>query len=399
MRQNIDTNIWKFNLALFLRAIILLSPVLLLFYQENGLTVKDLFFFQGIFYLTSILSELPVGYISDAIPRKFMLLISFVIYFGINFMWLNWHGFGVILLGEILFAISKVMMDNAMSGYVYDYLDTKNKINKMTNYYGYLNCFLSLGTAVAALVGAFLYSKFGSSTLLKSEMIIISVSIVLISLVPTIRLQKTCFSSIKDRIFYFGKMLVTICRKKQIKYYILYSGILTSVSILFALSFQPLMQKSMVPVFMFGVVAFLNHGTRALSGIIAGKYCKNFNIKKMAKLLLFIFIIGFGLIFWTFYSKNPFITVLLLFIICLIICMQLIFTIMHVSRLYKFVNSNERGSLIAVNNFVSRSITAMVLISSKFFLNDIRYWIIVLTFFILVGTFAVCKIDKTGEKV
>ena len=67
MRQNIDTNIWKFNLALFLRAIILLSPVLLLFYQENGLTVKDLFFFQGIFYLTSILSELPVGYISDAI--------------------------------------------------------------------------------------------------------------------------------------------------------------------------------------------------------------------------------------------------------------------------------------------------------------------------------------------
>ena len=73
-------------------------------------------------------------------------------------MWLNWHGFGVILLGEILFAVSKVMMDNAMSGYVYDYLDTKNKINKMTNYYGYLNCFLSLGTAVAALVGAFLYS-------------------------------------------------------------------------------------------------------------------------------------------------------------------------------------------------------------------------------------------------
>lgn len=193
----------------------MLSPVLLLFYQENGLTVKDLFFFQGIFYLTSILSELPVGYISDAIPRKFMLLISFVIYFGINFMWLNWHGFGVILLGEILFAVSKVMMDNAMSGYVYDYLDTKNKINKMTNYYGYLNCFLSLGTAVAALVGAFLYSKFGSSTLLKSEMIIISVSIVLISLVPTIRLQKACFSSIKDRIFYFGKMLITICRKNK----------------------------------------------------------------------------------------------------------------------------------------------------------------------------------------
>ena len=127
MNKKLDLHICEFNLALFLRAIILLSPVMLLFYQENGLSVKELFFFQGIFYLTSILAEFPVGYISDIISRKKVLLISLAIYGGINLMWLVGHGYFIILLGEILFGLSKVMMDNAMSGYLYDYLSSKNK--------------------------------------------------------------------------------------------------------------------------------------------------------------------------------------------------------------------------------------------------------------------------------
>ena len=69
-----DIFMFDFNLALLLRSILLLTPVTLLFYQENGLTAQHLFFFQGIFYLTSILSEIPVGYISDAISRKYLLV-------------------------------------------------------------------------------------------------------------------------------------------------------------------------------------------------------------------------------------------------------------------------------------------------------------------------------------
>ena len=126
MNKKFDIHIWEYNLALFLRAAILLSPVMLLFYQENGLSVQDLFFFQGIFYLTSIIMEFPAGYLSDLISRKQVMLISFVIFLGINFMWLFGHGYFVILLGEILFGVSKVLMDNAVSGYLYDYLITKN---------------------------------------------------------------------------------------------------------------------------------------------------------------------------------------------------------------------------------------------------------------------------------
>ena len=121
-----DFNIIKYNLAFLLRSAMLLVPIMLLFYQENGLGVRELLYFQGIFYLTSIIVEIPVGYLSNNISRKHLLLISFSIYMGITLLWLHYHGYFIILVGEILFAISKIIMDNAMSGYLYDYLEKRN---------------------------------------------------------------------------------------------------------------------------------------------------------------------------------------------------------------------------------------------------------------------------------
>ena len=155
----------------------------------------------------------------------------------------------------------------------------------------------------------------------------------------------------------------------QIKYYIYYSGLLTSFSILFALSFQPLMQKALFPVFMFGVIAFLNHGVRALSGLVSGFVQKRVNIGKMIIPLYFLYILGFVLIFIILHSKNIVFVTCLIGVICLIIGCQVLFTIMHVSRLHKFVEFDNRGSLMAINNLVSRGISAVILISSKFLMD------------------------------
>lgn len=401
MNKKLDLHICEFNLALFLRAIILLSPVMLLFYQENGLSVKELFFFQGIFYLTSILAEFPVGYISDIISRKKVLLISLAIYGGINLMWLVGHGYFIILLGEILFGLSKVMMDNAMSGYLYDYLSSKNKKDYMVKFYGYLNFFLALGTAVAALIGTFLYTKFGSKTVLIAEIFIILTSYILMSFVPNFKPHTEKFQQFKKQIVEFARTTISISKNKNLKYHILYSGLLTALSILFALSFQPLMQNALVPVAMFGLVAFCNHGTRALAGIFAGKWLRNFDIQKLVVPLFALYILGFGIIFKTFTCKSTVATISLLVLICIIIGIQLIFTILHVSRLHKFVTINERGNLLAVNNFISRTFAAITLITSRLFLDKmglIQFFEVTLAVFVIFGLYIVFKITKTGEK-
>ena len=184
MKKVFNSQILKFYTALFLRAFLLLAPVMLLFYQENGLTYKHLFLFQGIFYLTSILSEFPVGYLSDKFSRKLLLIWSFSIFLCITFIWLAFKGFWIILIGEIMYAISKVMLDNATSGYLYDYLCQYRCKKQMTKLYGYVNFYLAFGTAIAAIIGSLIYSHYGSSAVLWIEFVIILIGISLVLSLP-----------------------------------------------------------------------------------------------------------------------------------------------------------------------------------------------------------------------
>ena len=61
----------------------LLTPVLLLFYLSNGLTVGDYFLFQGIMTLLTLFLEIPIGYITDRTSIK--TIFSFMILRGMNF--------------------------------------------------------------------------------------------------------------------------------------------------------------------------------------------------------------------------------------------------------------------------------------------------------------------------
>ncbi|MGN0014488.1 MAG: MFS transporter [Candidatus Gastranaerophilaceae bacterium] len=402
LSSKFDFNIYKFNLALFLRSILLLTPIYIFLYQENGLTVKDLFLFQGIFYLASILFEIPVGYLSDNIERKNLLLISFMIFIGFYSLWFFFHGYYVILAGEILFAISKVMMDNALSGYLYDYLNSQNKQSTMVKHYGYLNFYLAVGTALAGLIGVFLYSKFGLKTVIGTEIFIVSLSFFLILSLPNIKYTKYKTEIISQKAKGYFKAVKDIYKNDLIICYVFYSGLLTSFSILFALSFQPLMQNALFPVFLYGVVAFINHFVRALSGVVAGKYLRNFNIKKIVIPLFCLYILAFLCIFKILAGTNILLLFFLLTIICLIIGVQVIFTILHVSRLHKFVTIEQRGTLMAVNNFVSRIMVATMLISSQLFIDNselISFFSIAFYVFLVLGFFFMVKIIKLKEQV
>ncbi len=401
MTKSFDVNIIKFNMALFLRAILLLSPVMLLFYQENGLTVKELFFFQGIFYLTAIISEIPIGYLSDTIPRKNLLITSFLIFVGFYTAWLFFHGYFVIMAGEMLFAISKVMMDNAMSGYLYDYLTLKQQKQSMVKYYGYLNFYLSFGTAVGGIIGTYMYSKLGSKIVIFSEIILVLLSVFLVMSLPQIKSVPRKLDSICQKLKSFFSVSKDLCKNVSISYYVFYSGLLTSFSILFALSFQPLMQSALFPIVLFGVVAFSNHAVRALSGIVAGKLLRNFDINKLVIPLFMLYVLGFVFVFYILLSNNIALILMLLILICLIIGVQVVFTILHVSRIHKFVTIEKRGTLMAFNNFVSRVLAAFVLISSKFFIEKsglTQFFVIAFAVFLITGSYFMVRITKLRTK-
>ena len=94
------TNFFALYCVSFFRSQMLLLPVLFLFYQENGLTVSDYFFFQGLMTLCTILLEIPIGYISDKISSKYILMVSIILLCCRSLIWLLCRGYYIVLLGE-----------------------------------------------------------------------------------------------------------------------------------------------------------------------------------------------------------------------------------------------------------------------------------------------------------
>jgi len=76
---HILSNIWKLNLIQAFRWFMLIMPVIVLFYKENGLSMQDLMVLQALYSLALVIFEVPSGYFSDSICRRNSLVVGTVL--------------------------------------------------------------------------------------------------------------------------------------------------------------------------------------------------------------------------------------------------------------------------------------------------------------------------------
>jgi len=73
-------------------------PIIVLFFQENGLSMKEVFLLQSIFSIGIILFEIPSGYFSDVIGRKKTIILGCI--FG--FLGFSIYSFSYGFLGFLI---------------------------------------------------------------------------------------------------------------------------------------------------------------------------------------------------------------------------------------------------------------------------------------------------------
>ncbi|MBQ6854217.1 MAG: MFS transporter [Alphaproteobacteria bacterium] len=365
-----------FNVATFLQTQILMLPVLLLFYQENGLTAGDLFLFQGIFSITALLVEVPAGYIGDIFPRRNILILSYCFFLCRLVLWLCIGFFTdkywVVLIGEILYSFSKAFYSGVADGYVYDYLKSQHKTHQMLKGYGKLNFCMSVGTACAALIGPKLYKDYGFSVLIIIEMILNSTAIGLLFLLPKVPSARQRVKGLCEKY----KELFSIAKQTFLNaslfWYIIYSGILAATTLIFVWSFQPMMQLMGVPSEYYGVVYFVNHGVRALASLLLPITLTVISLKKLAPITYVLFCLAFIAGTVIVQTADIAIGVPLMGFICIVIGVQLTFTLGNISRLHSLISSDVRSTTASVNYLVSRLLAGILLIVFKFILDDVR---------------------------
>ena len=392
-----------YNVAAFLRSQLFLLPVLLFFYQENGLSVGDFYLIQGLIVFFAFLFEIPAGYLGDIFPRKYILITAYALFLGRLFLWIFFRGFEIILIGEFFYACSKACFDSVSSSFIFDILKKNGEEKKMVKAYSNFNAAMYIGTGIAAMLGAGLYTKFGSHVLLIAEFIIYSTAILLLSFLPNAHMPvKNAVISVKERLKKFWVAVRYILKSRKYCYLVLFSGFMVGVSHFFFWSFQPLMKSSGINpsvsltdladsigwdarvfgdvvwnyllsldwldyIKVMGVVIFINNVLRSSFSYFAAAAAKCISLFKLGNISFAMEIIGCGMSFVLMKAGHITPAQCLLFIIFLCVCigLQLMFTISHISRLHRLINPKIRSLSSSVNMMTGRLLTSVMLIDRK----------------------------------
>ena len=356
----------RLDLACFLRSQLYLAPVLLLFYQQNGLTAADFVLFQGIFQLTGIVFEIPCGYIADVISKKKVLILAFICFFLRAALWLSFSGIYIVLLGELFNAISRAFLSGVYDSYIYDYLKNKNRIKRMLRECGRTNFAMSSGAMFAAIFSAVLYKYFGTVILLSLEFTLTLISIILLTTLPNPPSARPHAITLKQKFIEIKDTTIATIQNKNINIYILYSALLFSTTSLFCWCFQPLLKASAAPIIMFSVVAVINHALRAGFSYYVNKLKHFFGFNRLLVVTTGLCFYSFACMILSFYFKLPYVSCLSLIFVCIGIGFQLSFAIANINHIHIYAKEETRATISSVNNMLQQSISGISLICFKF---------------------------------
>lgn len=134
----------------------LFMPIVVPFYESNGLSMKDIMILQAIYSVAIVVLEIPSGYLADVLGRRKTLILGSV--FGtLGFLTYSLsHGFIGFLVAEIILGIGQSCISGADSAMLYDSLLEKGKQGRYTRFEGRITSLGNIAEALAGILGGFL---------------------------------------------------------------------------------------------------------------------------------------------------------------------------------------------------------------------------------------------------
>ena len=134
----------------------LYMPIVVPFYESNGLSMKDIMVLQAVYSIAIVVLEIPSGYLADVIGRRKTLIIGAM--FGtIGFTTYSLSfGFLGFLIAEIILGIGQSCISGADSAMLYDSLLERGEEKKYSRFEGRITSLGNIAEAVAGIMGGLL---------------------------------------------------------------------------------------------------------------------------------------------------------------------------------------------------------------------------------------------------
>ena len=155
-RQELKGSIQKLYFLKVAGSFMLILPVIVVFFRENGLSMQQVFVLQALFSVTVVVLEIPSGYFSDKFGKKLSIIIGTILgalgYIVYSFA----NGFWGLLIGEVILGFGSSFISGADSALIYDTLLEMEDEFSYSKKEGMLASYGMTSEAVSSILGGFL---------------------------------------------------------------------------------------------------------------------------------------------------------------------------------------------------------------------------------------------------
>ena len=295
--MNVLSNIKKYYVFSFFLEFMFIIPVITLFWQENGLSLSQIMLLQSIYALSIVLWEVPTGVFADKVGRKNSLIIGtgFLV-FG-SLIYSLGYNFLQFAIAEIIWGLGFSFMSGANSAFIYDSLKQSKKEKDFKKVWGNAKSWGYLAAGVSGIIGGLVavYSKRLDWVLVAIGMLI--AFFIALSFKEPKHYEKVTKKGYWKHTFECFKEAFT---NKNILFLLIFNSLIAANSRIGLWFFQPYMNQSGIPIFLFGII-WASFTIFAILGSKSADRVDNY-LGERKSLWLIICLITFSFIFMGFWS-------------------------------------------------------------------------------------------------
>ena len=275
--MRLKDNINKMYLLKAVKWFMIIMPIIVLFFEEHGLSLTQIMILQATYSLFVALFEIPSGFFADVYGRRISLFYGSIFIFLGYLIFSFFSGFNEFLIAEILLGIGGSLISGADSAILYDTLLELKQDEDYTKIEGKSYGIGNISEGFAGVLGGFLaISSIDLPVYVQTVVMFFSIPITYSLVEP-----KSSYKLAKN----FNSILLvvkeTFLYHNKLKWYIIYSSAMGVGTLSIAWFVQPFLLELDTPLVYYGIIwASLN--------IIAGVTSYYSYIFKNSNLLIYI---------------------------------------------------------------------------------------------------------------
>lgn len=260
----------------------LVMPIIVLFYEDHGLGLQDVFILKSVYSIAAVALEIPSGYLADVWGRRKCLILGCILFFFGYLCYSFTSTFAAFVIAEILLGTGQTLVNGADSALLYDTTVQYKKENLYLRYEGRITMIGNFAEAIAGIFGGLL-AAYSLRYPFYAQALIAFSGIPAAFALQELKIKSKIQSPVNEIVRIIKYSLVT---NRRLCYNIMFSGIIGAATLTMAWFVQPYLMYMKTPTSWFGVIWTVLNLTVGIAALYSDRVDNYFGPKKMGILIL-----------------------------------------------------------------------------------------------------------------